>query len=247
MRRTRLPEMVAVRCRTIWRTIGRRISSRARNVTSSRARDVAGCVEPVGPDEVRVAEAELPGLGVHHRDEARLVAVADVRGQRVRRVVRAGYQRGLEQLAHGQPVARVEARRGLADLGRLRADGDDVVGLRVLERQQDRHQLRDARDRDAPLGCVGQQHLAGGAVLDHPGTARHVGRGSEDRGGEGEGRGDRDQAGLHGAAILGQRTRIRWPIVSEFGSTPGLSRSSASTVVSKRSATSLSVSPERSR
>ena len=68
------------------------------------ARVVTGRVEPVGPREVRVAEAELVGARVHHRDEARLASVADVVRQRVRSVVGALDQRGLDELADGQAL-----------------------------------------------------------------------------------------------------------------------------------------------
>jgi len=47
--------------------------------------------------------------------------------------------------------------------------------------------------------------------------------------------------------MLAQRTRIRRPTSSAFGSIPGFSASSCSTVVSKRIATSLMVSPCRKR
>ena len=70
----------------------------------ARARVVAGRVEPVRVREVRVAQTELPRLGVHHRDEARL-GPADVLGERDRGVVRALDQRRLDELAHRQPLA----------------------------------------------------------------------------------------------------------------------------------------------
>ena len=166
------------------------------------ARKVAGGVEPVRPDEVALVQPELPRPRVHHRHEARLAAAAHVGRERIGRVVRAGDQRGLEQLAHGQPLARPEGDRRVLGLRGVAADGHDLVRLRVLERQQDGHQLRQARDRDRSVRVVAEQHLARGAVLDQPGTAGHLRRRAEHGRDEHESRGGGNQKALHRGASL---------------------------------------------
>jgi hypothetical protein len=74
------------------------------------ARVVARRVEAVRVGEMRVAQAQLSCLRVHHRDEAGL-APADVLGQCDGGVVRALDQRGLDQVVNGQPLARPEVDR----------------------------------------------------------------------------------------------------------------------------------------
>src|SRR5207237_10220612 len=97
------------------------------------ARDVTRGVEAVRAGIVRVGQAELPRAGVHHRHETDLAPFTDVEGERVRGVVRALDQGAFEQLADGEPLARAELDRGLADSRRRRGDGDDVARLRVLD------------------------------------------------------------------------------------------------------------------
>ena len=94
-----------------------------------------------------------------------------------------------------------------------------------------------------------EQHLAGRSVLDQPRTPGHLGPSGEDWCNEDESRGGDKKPTLHRSASLpgGYLTRIRWPTVSWVGLIFGFSFSSSSTVVSKRSATSLIVSPARSR
>jgi hypothetical protein len=146
---------------------------------------VACDVEPVGPDEVRVVEPELRRLPVHQLRE-RGDAAADVERERRRRVVRALDQRRLDEVLHGDALAGAEVDRRLADGRRALVDDDDVVGLRPFERDEDRHQLRDRRDRDAVVRPVREQHLAGRAVLDQPGARVDVGDGGGCGGGQGE-------------------------------------------------------------
>jgi len=98
-----------------------------------------GCVEPVGARVMRVPQAELFCAGVHHHHEAGLVSLTDVIGEGVRRVVRTLDQRALEQVTDGEPLAAAQPDRRLADGGRTRGDGDDLIRLRPLEGQQDCH------------------------------------------------------------------------------------------------------------
>ena len=72
----------------------------------ARARKVFVNVQPVWALEVRVGEAHLARLAVHQAHEtASAVLSANVIGERVRRVVGALDQHGLEQLLYGQALA----------------------------------------------------------------------------------------------------------------------------------------------
>ena len=208
------------------------------------ARDVAGRVEAVRIDEVGVGEPELAGAGVHQVDEARHGAAPDVGGDDVRGVVGALDERGAEQVADRDPLTRPHVDRRLADSGRAAAHRRDLVERRALERDERRHQLRDRRDRKA---------LAGVTRRRAPRRCRSSGRRTPPRRPavarrprRPRGRAPRRERG-RGLPDFTRRppylTRIRWPIVSETGSTSGLSTSSCSTVVSNCSATSASVSP----
>src|SRR5581483_7226711 len=144
------------------------------------ARVVTRLIEAVRVREVGVAEPELPRLRVHHRHEPGLAA-PDVLGERDRGVVRTLDQRRLDELSNGQLVARLEEDRRLAHARRRAADGDDVVELRVLQRDEDRHQLRDARDRQ-PLARVARgEDLPSCGVLDEVGARVDVRRGRRRR------------------------------------------------------------------
>ena len=68
-------------------------------------------------------------------------------GERGGGVVRARHERCDREVPHREPLARAEVDGRLADRGRLRRDGDDVVEPGMLERDEHRHQLRDARRR----------------------------------------------------------------------------------------------------
>ncbi len=161
-------------------------------------RDGAGGVETVRARVVGVGQAELPCAGVHHCHESSLASLTDVVGKRVRGIVRALDQRALEQLPDGQPLAGPKLDRGLADRGGPRGDGDDVARLRVLDRQEHRHQLRQARDRNTGLLAVLGEHLARRAVLHHVRPGVHLREGGESGGRERESRGDSNQRALHG-------------------------------------------------
>ena len=168
----------------------------------ARARVMPGRVEPVGAHVVRVPQPEATGTRVHHRDEPGLAAVAHVVGQRVGCVICALDQRRLEQLEQREPLPGPQVRRRLADRGGVACDGDDVVQPRVFEREQDRHQLRDAGDRHALSRVVHDQHLAGRSVLDQPRTPGHLGRSGEDWCNEDESRGGDKKPTLHRSASL---------------------------------------------
>ena len=100
-----------------------------------RARVLAGRVEPVGADEVRVAQPERRRLLVHQPRERRVVG-RDRQRERVGSVVRRLDQRALDQVADRQLLAGVELDRRLADRGGARVDGDDVRELVVLQRER---------------------------------------------------------------------------------------------------------------
>ena len=103
-----------------------------------------------------------------------------------------------EYTPDGQPLAGPKVDRGLADRGGPRGDGDDVARLRVLDRQEHRHQLRQARDRNTGLLAVPGEHLARRGVLDHVRPGVHLREGGESGGRERESRGDSNQRAHHG-------------------------------------------------
>ena len=158
--------IVSLRSRTIERTTGdvHRDAREQRDV--ARARDVTGRVEPVRAHEVRVVQAELLRLRVHPRDEQRKVAAGGRGRERVRGVVRTLDQRALEQVAHGDPLPRVQRDPRPADARRLRRHRDDLVEVEVLQRDDHRHQLRDARDRQPLVRVVRGEHDAVRGVDD---------------------------------------------------------------------------------
>ena len=118
----------------------RRHVERARDVTAAH-RGRAGCrsASAVRPSARAFAFISATKRGI----EPRPTWSGEGRGG----VVRARDERGDREVAHGEPLARAEVHRRLADRGGLRRDGDDIVEARVLERDEHRHQLRDARRR----------------------------------------------------------------------------------------------------
>jgi hypothetical protein len=124
---------------------GQRRTEQPRRVP--RARDVTRLVESVGIHVVRVAQPELLGLGVHQRHEALHRAVADVERQRHGSVIRARHEGPEREVAHRHLLTRAKEERRLADPGRRGRDGDELVRFRMLQSDEDRHQLGDARHR----------------------------------------------------------------------------------------------------
>src|SRR4051812_38305476 len=114
----------------------------------------------------------------------------------------------------------------------------------MLERHEHGHQLRDARDRDAVGRVVLREHVTRGRVHNEE-RARVDRRSRRVRrrcgGNEQEARRDGNEPAVHGAQIY--LTRMRWPTVSAFELTPGLSSSSCSTVVPFFDAIEPNVSP----
>ena len=152
----------------------------------ARARDVPGRVQPVGTDEVRVRQAELPRALVHHRDEAGLISLPDVVGQRPGGVVGALNEARFDEVAHGELFPGAEADRRLPDLRRFRWNGDDVVEPGLLEREQNGHELRDAGDRHLAARVPGEQHVSGAPVLDDIRAGVHARSRGEGRGNDRE-------------------------------------------------------------
>ena len=199
MCRRRPPAIVARCIRTIARTIGLRISDAARACVTSRALETwPGRVEAVRAREVRVGQAELPRAGVHHRDESSRRCRCRRSGERVRGVVRALDQRALEQIADRQPLAGREGRSTTRRPRRPRGDGDDIVRLRALERQQNRHQLRSgSRSERARAG--GTRRAPGPSRRPRRCTPGRAPAGAAARAGvASESRGDSNQRALHG-------------------------------------------------
>ncbi len=149
-----------------------------------------------------MVEAELRCALVHHPDELRHGA-ADVGCQRVGGVVRALDEGGREEVAHLQLLSRLEVDRRLSDCGSRPLDAHDVVLLRVLDREERRHQLREARHRNALVRVERVERLARRAVDQERRRCVHARR---RRGGEGrrgcdeeeEQPGDAEEAPEHG-------------------------------------------------
>ena len=139
-----------------------RISQQRRHV--ARAGHVAALVESVGILEVRVSQAELCGFRVHEIDEAIGRSAADVKRECFRGVVRARDERRPQEVRDRQLLARAQVDRRLAHVRRQWADPDDVVQPCVLQHDDGRHELRDARDR---VGAGGVAAREDGAVLAH--------------------------------------------------------------------------------
>ena len=88
----------------------------------ARARQVTGRVEPVGSHEVRVVQADARARARSSTTTKRGdVAARRGRRERIRGVVRALDQRALQQVAHGDALARDERDALLADLRGRRA------------------------------------------------------------------------------------------------------------------------------
>ena len=229
--------------RTIERTIGQAHGHTCEQRDVARAGDVAGRVEPVRPHEVRVVQAELLRARVHPRDEERQVAAGGGGCERIRRVVRALDQRPLEQVAHGDLLSRVERDPRPADARGPRRHRDDLIEVEVLQRDEHRHELRDARNRQPRVRSVGREHLAVRGVDD----VERARVGLRDRGlcraGESETGRDGDEEPAHRAERY--LTRSFWPTWSAFELTPGLSCSSWATVVPSFAAIEPNVSPLR--
>jgi hypothetical protein len=168
-----------------------------RDVT--RARDMAGGVEPVRADEIRVGQAELARSSVHQRDEAVRISASHVLGERPRRVVRTLDEARLDEIANGQAFTRLEVHARLADRRGVRGDRHHVGQLRALEGEEHGHHLGQARDRHLPGIVPGEQHLACAPVLDEVRARVDAGSCRESRGDEGERGRQKEQPELHGA------------------------------------------------
>ena len=132
------------------------------------ARDLPGCVEPAGVDEVRVSRARA-------RAPSRSSARRSARPIRRRHAARApSRRRSRSARARPSPGRRTVTRSpgaevdgGLADGGRGRRHRDDVVRVGVLERHEHGHQLGDAGDRQGGRRLAGarERRVAEGAAV----------------------------------------------------------------------------------
>ncbi len=152
--------------------------ARARRGSASRAgehgdvagaREVAGRVEPVRPDEVGVGEPELLRLRVHQRDERGAVSarprVASASAASLALWISAPASRSWTVIR--SPGAQRDPR--LADAEpRARSTVTSSPSFEVLERDEHGHQLRDAGDRHAQPASCAREHLAGRGVRDVP-------------------------------------------------------------------------------
>ena len=130
-------------------------------------------IEPVGAREMGALETELHGLGVHHRDKGASVTVADVIRESVGGIVRALDQRRLDEIPDLDLFAGAEVDGRLADLCRGRTNTHDVVPARVVERDENGHQLRDARNRNTRPGSVLREHFSGCRIRDEKRSRRN--------------------------------------------------------------------------
>ena len=211
------------------------------------ARVVARRVEPDRGGVVRVLQAELARLGVHHRDERADRAVADVVGEVLGRVVGAGQHHRDEQIVDGHPVTRPQAdlrvRRRLVVVG-VGEDGLQVV--HVLQHDQRRHQLRRRRDRALAAGGHPVQHLPGRGRVQRRGGDGERGRRLGRRGCRGDAQRDHpaDQRRRRGrGAAPHRRSLSRVPVCSALGETFGFSRVSWASGTWVAAAIPLRVSP----
>lgn len=151
-------------------------------------------IEAVGVGVAGGVEACRGRLGVHHADEAVLVA-GHVDRQGAGRVVGAGDQHRLEQLVPRHVIAGLEAGLRLVTGDLQRRDGRGVLEWPGVEDQPGGHELHQAGHRAGLVGVEGGQGLARVAV-DH-----HVGGGRDRR----EVAGRWDALGLGAADGVGHR------------------------------------------
>ena len=118
------------------------------------ARHVTRCIETVRSHEVRVVQADGACTLVHPRHESCDVAVGSGRRERIRGVVRALDERAFQKVAHRDLLSGSERYALLAHPGGRPRDSHHVVELQVLKRDDHRHQLRDACDRQRNLGVM---------------------------------------------------------------------------------------------
>ena len=95
----------------------------------------------------------------------------------------------LDEISDGDPFTGTQIDRRLAHGGGVRADLHDVVEIGVLERDEHRHQLRDARNRETRPARVLRQNVSRGGVLDHERARRDRRSARMSRSGENEGGG----------------------------------------------------------
>ena len=217
------------------------MTSRASVVTSRRARVLAGRVEPVGPDEVRVVQAELRRLRVHQARERREVG-RDRERERVGRVVRRLDQRALQQVA--RPSSARRCARSIDDSPTAAARGSTVttsvslwccsVNSTVISF------VSDAIGRSR-VGVRRGEHLAGAGVLDDVGRRAHRRRA----------RRGPTPAGRHAATSTARQSasshlsRILSPMKSDVECTFGLSRTIVATGTPDFEEITANVSPAR--
>jgi hypothetical protein len=137
-----------------------------------------------------VCQTELAGIGIHHRDEAGDRAVTDVVGQVVRGVVGAGQHHRHEQVADGHPLPTRESDLGVGRSERIARIGEHLAHRGVLKRDQRRHQLGRAGDRELGRGALAVQLLTG--VLGDERGGAHAERRWRER--DGRGRAQREGA-----------------------------------------------------
>ena len=141
----------------------------------ARAR-VPRVVEPVRRGEPGVVEVQPAGLGVHLRDEA-LDGAGDVFRERHGGIVGRLQEQGVQQVLDRDPLPRDQPElRGAGRARRRRGLGTHrhhVRGVRALDDDEPRHDLRDAGDGTALLGLRSPQDPAGVQVGQDGRPGRH--------------------------------------------------------------------------
>ena len=159
----------------------------------ARTRVVRRRVEADRVVVVRVLEPELAGALVHLADE-RLRRAGHALRERHRRVVAGLQQQAAHQVRHLHLLARLQADLGLDRRRPVARRLEGLAQLRVLERQQGRHQLRRGADRAGLVGLARAGDDPGRDLdddrarrLDRVGAVGHLGL-LRLRGGGGRGR-----------------------------------------------------------
>ena len=170
-----------------------RDQARGRGVGGARGR----IRQPVEVREVRLGQAQPPGLRIHLRNECCPTRTVGG-GEHVGRVAAGGEQHGIQQLARGEDVAGAQASAAgtmaghVADRGRR--DGDLPVQIPGLDHHQRGHDLGDAAHRPLGIGIAAPQLLARARVgqvraqrADTGGRRRGRGQGARGQGARGPG------------------------------------------------------------
>ncbi|OGI46823.1 MAG: hypothetical protein A2637_06955 [Candidatus Muproteobacteria bacterium RIFCSPHIGHO2_01_FULL_65_16] len=146
----------------------------------ARAGTLAGLVQSRDVHEHRIVHAQGARRCVHLGDEF-FLAPGHVFREGEGGVVGRGHDHALEQVLRERPRPGLEKHARALRRPCPGADLDPVVelersGLQLLEQQIRRHQLDEARRRDARVGPVLGQHQPAAVIHEQPGRGAHVRR-----------------------------------------------------------------------